>query len=504
MPKRYISLRTHADQPFDVTDALLRRFEQIRAELEVPTEFPPEVLDEAATVRDLDSLELPQRDETAIPFITIDPAGSMDLDQALHIERDGDGFRVRYAITDLPLFVTPGGALDQEARRRGLTIYAPDRRTPLHPPELSEGVASLLPGQVCPAFVWDMRLAANGEVESATVYRAMVCSAGRTDYETVQAAVDSGTAEGTVALLATVGALRIEQELARGGASLPMPEQQVFEDADGHYSVRFRPPLIAEEWNAQISLMAGMVAADIMLRHRVGILRTLPAPNPETLERFRRSAKAAGVPWRRNVTYGAFLRSLDRDNPKHLGLVFEATTLFRGSAYTVMLGELPDETVHAAVAAPYAHVTAPLRRLVDRFGLVIANALENGEEIPQWVLDTLPVLPEIMSASGRRSNGVERASADAVEAAVLRDNVGETFEVAVVDRVGRAEKGYLIVKLLQPAVITRAKGRARVGRTVPAELVEAVIETSTVRFQVDADGSPAPAGEAAGARIIGG
>lgn len=486
MPKRYISLRTHDDHPFDVTDVLLRRFEAIRAELDVPTEFPPEVLDEVAAVRGRGSLELPERDETATPFITIDPAGSMDLDQALHIEQDGDGFRVRYAITDLPLFVAPGGALDLEARKRGLTIYAPDRRTPLHPPELSEGVASLLPGQTCPAFVWDMRLAADGEVESATVYRAMVRSAGRTDYESVQAAVDAGTAEGTVALLATVGALRIERELARGGASLPMPEQQVFEDENGHYSVRFRPPLAAEEWNAQISLMTGMVAADIMLRHRVGILRTLPAPSPQTLERFRRSAKAAGTPWRRNVTYGAFLRSLNRDNPKHLALVFEATTLFRGSAYTVMRGELPDETMHTALAAPYAHVTAPLRRLVDRFGLVIAHALENGEEIPAWVLETLPTLPGIMSTSSRRSNGVERASADAVEAAVLRDNIGDTFEVVVVDRVGRAEKAQLIVKLLQPAVITRADGRARVGRTVPAHLVRAEIETSTVRFRVDA------------------
>lgn len=91
-----------------------------------------------------------------------------------------------------------------------------------------------------------------------------------------------------------------------------------------------------------------------------------------------------------------------------------------------------------------------------------------------------------MSTSSRRSNGVERASADAVEAAVLRDNIGDTFEVVVVDRVGRAEKAQLIVKLLQPAVITRADGRARVGRTVPAHLVQAEIETSTVRFRVDA------------------
>ena len=63
----------------------------------------------------------------------------MDLDQALHIERDGDGYRVRYAIADVPAFVGAGGAVDAETRRRGQTIYAPDKRTPLHPHRAERG-----------------------------------------------------------------------------------------------------------------------------------------------------------------------------------------------------------------------------------------------------------------------------------------------------------------------------------------------------------------------------
>lgn len=484
MPKRHISAEKRNHEPLDVSDALRARFDAIRAEQDVPGEFPQDVIDEAESVKSLDGLDLPQRDETAIPFITIDPPGSMDLDQALHIEEDGDGFRVRYAITDLPLFVKPGGAIDREARRRGQTIYAPDKRTPLHPPVLSEGVASLLPDQTVPAFVWDIRLDGSGEIREATVYRAMVRSVGRTDYETVQAEVDSGKATGTIALLATVGALRMEQELARGGASLPMPEQRVLKNDDGTYSVDFRPPLLSEEWNAQISLLTGMVAADIMLRHKVGILRTLPDPSAETVARFRRSARAAGVPWEKGLAYGTFLRSLDRTDPRHLALIFEATVLFRGSGYTVMRGEIPEETTHAAVAAPYAHVTAPLRRLVDRFGLIIANALENGEPVPQWVTDTLPMLPGIMRETDQRSNAVERACADAVEAAVLSAEVGGTFEVIVVDEVRRGDGTELTIKLLEPAVVTRAGGSAELGDTVRAELVTADIATSSVRFEV--------------------
>ncbi|HHU08975.1 MAG TPA: RNB domain-containing ribonuclease [Intrasporangiaceae bacterium] len=484
MPTRHISAQTSGREPLDVTDALRQRFAQIREEFDVPTEFPSDVLAEARAAAASDQLDLPERDETAIPFITIDPPGSMDLDQAIHIEEDGDGFRVRYAITDLPVYVTPGGAIDREARGRGLTIYSPDQRTPLHPTELSEGVASLLPDQVCPAFVWDMRLGPDGAVGAATVYRAMVRSVERTDYQSVQDAVDNGTAEGTAALLARVGPLRIERELTRGGASLPMPEQVVAREADGTYTVRFRPPLAAEEWNAQISLLTGMVAAEIMLHHKVGILRTLPPPAKGTVARFRRSAAAAGVPWEKGVSYGAFLRTLNREDPAHLGLIFEATTLFRGSGYTVVDGAEPDQAVHAAVAKPYAHVTAPLRRLVDRFGLVICAALEAGEDVPEWVMEALPTLPEIMSEAGRRAGGVERASADAVEAAVLQDKVGEIFDVIVVDRAGNGKKGDLVVKLLDPAVITRAGGEAEVGDTVDAELTEASVERSTVRFEV--------------------
>ncbi|WP_217585257.1 RNB domain-containing ribonuclease, partial [Microbacterium sp. GbtcB4] len=80
-----------------------------------------------------------------------DPAGARDLGQAFHLVRDGDGYRVRYAIADVPGFVVPGGAVDAEARRRGQTLYAADGTFPLHPPVLSEDRASLLPDVVRPA-----------------------------------------------------------------------------------------------------------------------------------------------------------------------------------------------------------------------------------------------------------------------------------------------------------------------------------------------------------------
>ena len=132
MPTRSIHVQQpKADKAVAQSAELVARFDAIRAELSVPEAFPPEVESEATA--SAASPALPERDETAVAFLTIDPPGSMDLDQALHIERDGDGYRVRYAIADVPAFVTAGGAVDAETRRRGQTVYAPDKRTPLHP-----------------------------------------------------------------------------------------------------------------------------------------------------------------------------------------------------------------------------------------------------------------------------------------------------------------------------------------------------------------------------------
>jgi len=115
--------------------------------------------------------------------------------------------------------------------------------------------------------------------------------------------------------------------------------------------LEFRPPLEAEDWNAQISLMTGMAAASLMLDAGVGILRTMPAPQKDGVRRFRRQARALGIAWPDGQRYGDFLRSLDRTNPRHLALIHEATALFRGAGYTPFDGSVPGLREHAAVAS---------------------------------------------------------------------------------------------------------------------------------------------------------
>lgn len=466
----------------DAPAAFLRPvFDAIRAELGVAADFPADV--EAAAAASAAAPQLPTSDATDVPFWTIDPAGSTDLDQAMHLMADGDGYRVRYAIADVPAFVPAGGLVDIEARRRGQTVYAPDGRTPLHPTVISEDAGSLLPGQVRPAFVWDLRLDADGEVTSADMARALVRRTLRRDYDTVQAQVDASSgviADEQLELLRTVGERRQVLEQQRGGASLPLPEQEVVPDGDG-YCLRLRPPAAAEDWNAQISLMTGMAAADIMLAGQVGILRTMPAPAPAALALLHRQAAALGARWQAELPYGVFLRTLDRTDPRHLALIHEATALFRGAGYTPFVGSVPEQSQHAAVAAPYAHVTAPLRRLVDRFGLVICEALCRDGDVPAWVVEALPSLPAVMTGSDRLANAVDRACTDAVEAEVLAPRVGEVFDAVVVARDDDGRRGQ--VQLVDPAVLARVHGDVPLGQTIRVRLASVDVRARSVRFE---------------------
>ncbi len=469
---------TDAQIPGGVLSALKERFSAVRAELGLSVDYPPEALAEAAGVA-ADPQGLPEADETGIPFFTIDPPGSMDLDQAMHLEREGDGHRIRYAIADVPTFVRVGGHLDRETRHRGQTVYCPDLRVPLHPEVLSEAAGSLLPDAVRPAFVWDLRLDGAGDLLSAEVHRAMVRSVERLDYATVQAAVDAGTGDDRFRMLREVGERRIEQERARGGASLPMPEQQVRAGTDGGFTLEFRPPVPAEEWNAQISLLTGTAAATMMLDAGLGVLRTMPAPTEDAVQRFRRAARGLGAEWPEGVAYGEFIRGLDRTNPRHLALIHEATALFRGAGYTAFAGAAPKDRDHAAVAAPYAHVTAPLRRLVDRFGLVVCEAVCRGGDVPVAVREALPELPELMRESDRRARAAERACADATEAAVLHDRAGESFAAVVLDH---TERG-MDVQLVDLPVLARVTGDRRpLGSQLQVRLERADVRAGTLSF----------------------
>ena len=469
----------------ELPEPLRAAFDGLRDELDVPSDYPAEVLGEVDQVvaRGYDT-SLGHADLTDIGFVTIDPPDSMDLDQAMHIARSGDGYLVHYAIADVAAWVRAGGAVDLEAQRRGQTFYAPHTRYGLHPPRLSEQAASLLADGVArPAQVWKMRLDASGEITDATVVRALVRSRAKLDYASVQADIDAGTASETLMMLKQVGQLRRAVEVARGGVSLNLPDQQVDVAEDGSWELGYRESLPDEDWNAQISLMTGFSAAKIMLDAGVGILRTLPPAEARTIALLRKVARSLHLPWLEDESYGDFVRSLDPTQPAGQAMMMACVRLFRGAGYTVIEPALsPDETVHGALAAQYAHVTAPLRRLVDRYVGEICVAICAGDPVPDWVLEALPGLPEAMRESDRRAKAFERGINNMVEALVLQHRVGEQFEGVVVS-VDERNKNEGIVSLTNPAVEAPVTGRGVVlGERIAVTLKNASVEDGKVLF----------------------
>jgi exoribonuclease R len=475
MPQRRLELTPAADFTFE------QGIRAIRADLHLPTEFAPEV--EAAAAHAAEHPRLPSLDRTDIPLFTIDPPGSMDLDQALWLQRTDGGYRVQYAIADVAAFVAPGDPIDIEANRRGQTLYGADSKIPLHPKALSEGAASLLPGQERPALLWTLDLDARGELLATDVRRARVASRERLDYPSVQARLDGGDDDPRLALLRGIGTLRRQREIERGGVSLALPAQELGKQGE-QWQLAYRTLEPVETWNAQVSLLTGMAAAQLMLGGGVGLLRTLPVPFEPDLARLRLTAHALRIDWPAGMAYPQFIRSLDPREPRHVAMMTASTLVLRGSGYAAFDGAPPPQPLHSAIAAPYAHVTAPLRRLADRYAGECCVALSAGEPVPAWVRESLPGLPATMRDSDRRAGHYERAIIDLVEALVLAPRVGEVFTGNLVSVAANPAHGGTVV-LPDLAIEARVDGAPvqALGADLPVRLVEADPQKRRVTFE---------------------
>jgi exoribonuclease R len=458
-------------------------FSVIRRELNLSAEFPPDALGEADEAAK--SIAPAGADRTDIPFVTIDPPESQDLDQAVHLSRTAaGGYRVRYAIADVASYVRPGGPLETETWIRGQTIYLPDGRIPLHPPVLSEGAVSLFPDVDRAAVLWTIDLDADGATVAIALERARVRSRAKLDYAGVQAAVDAGTTPEPIALLPELGTLLARRAADRGAVNLPLPEQEVEPHGDG-WRLVLRAPLAVEEHNAQISLLTGMAAATLMLGGGVGLLRTMPAPRPEAIAKLRAAAASLGVAWPDGASAGVVVASVDPASPRGAAFLDQAADLLRGAAYTAFDGAAPAETGHGGVGAPYAHVTAPLRRLADRYATEVCLALHDGQPIPDWARTALPKLPKAMGDTDRVASAAGRGAISLAEAVMLEHRVGERFDVGVLDVDGdreRKEPGGTVA-LDDPAVRARCLGVLPLGERIAATLTVADPKSRTVRFE---------------------
>lgn len=443
----------------DPRHLLAQGLAQIREEFGVPADFPAAV--DAAAQTAARRVPSQHADWLDRPFATLDPASSTDLDQAFAFEPSGTDWLLHYAIADVPWFVREGDPLDAEAWQRGTTSYLPDGKASLYPRVLSEGGASLLPGVDRPAIILSVRIDPEGEARLDGAVRALIRSQAKLAYETVR---DEDLPAGFIEVAQRIALA----EARRGAARVDPPEQELEPDGQGGFALRFRPFLPSETRNAALSLAANLAVAKAMLEAQTGLFRVMAPPDASAEAGLRASAHALGLEWPEALSLSAFETRLDPAAPAEAAFMMAIRRAGTGASYQAWAPGL--EPWHAAIAAPYAHATAPLRRLADRFVLRTVLALAQGQPVPPDVIDALPRLPRVMGRAASRDSRIERAVIDLAEAVMLERFEGCAFTATVMDmRDGRAR-----LQLQDMPVIANADLPSAVpGQTLRVTLVRA-------------------------------
>lgn len=406
----------------DPTNALADGLRAIRTQFQLPDAFPAPV--QAAAEAAAKRTPSAHVDRTGWGFVTLDPATSTDLDQAFTIDRDGHDLILRYAIADVAWFVDDGDVIDQEAWVRGTTQYLPDGKAGLYPRVLSEGVASLLPSGPRPAVIFSVRVDPDGVVKLDGAERAIIHSRAKLAYDSVR---DADLPPDFAELANRIQAA----EQRRGAARVDPPEQEVAPNGDGHFNLSFRPRLISEDRNAAMSLATNMAIADALQAHKTGLFRVMDPPNDRAVQRLRHTARAFGVAWPEDVTLKQFEATLDPANAKQAALMLAIRRAGEGAAYVPYREGV--KPWHAAMAATYAHATAPLRRLADRYVVRATLAIANGEPVPAAVTEAFARLPAVMAHADMLGGQIGRAVIDLAEAVMLTGREGELFAAVVTD-----------------------------------------------------------------------
>lgn len=372
---------------------------QIAHRAKLREDIPTPVAAEVAALTAAPGIDDPTlRDLTAVPFVTIDYEESRDLDQALFVERDGDGFCVWYALADAAHYVAPGSALFAEAVMRGASFYLPGYTVPMLPRELSEGLVSLNPGVDRRALVFCMRLGADGEVASTELVRGRIHSRAKLTYDGVQAFVDqpaSSPIAGTdyaagLELLGVVGELRIARAEDRNVVRYDRvhPALSIDSAAAHELTIRSVRRNRVQMWNEQISLLTNMEGGRFLAAGGgLGVFKVHPAPDDQELDDFAASvrdlAETLGLDstwwWvRERESLAEYVDRLpDRGDGWRLARALQRQAMIMGepSRFTVEPGE------HFGIGArPYSRFSAPMREVVGVVTHHLAIAAMAGDD----------------------------------------------------------------------------------------------------------------------------
>jgi ribonuclease R len=487
----------------------------------IPDVFPPAVIAEADAAKPVD---LGRREDLRdIPLITIDPSDARDHDDAVWAEPDPNpknegGWVVIVAIADVAHYVTPESALDTEGRKRGNSVYFPDRVVPMLPERISNDLCSLKEGVARPCLAVRMIFDKSGHKLSHRFLRGLMRSAASLRYEQAQGAIDGRPDETTGPLLDSVlrplwGAYAsvLRARTDRGPLDLDLPERKILLDDKGRVRGVATPQrLDAHRLIEEFMIQANVSAAETLEAKRSPLIyRAHDAPSKEKLS-----------------TLGEFLATIDIKLPKagtlkpaQFNRILAET---RGTPTAELVAEVVLRSQSQAEYNPhnfghfglnlrrYAHFTSPIRRYAD---LTVHRALIRALDLgaggsTDKELEALEEIASAISDTERRAMAAERETNDRLIAAYLADRIGATFQA----RVSGLVRSGLFVRLLdtgadgfvpasgigheyfyhdevRQALVGEDSGLAfQLGDPVEVRLAEAIPTAGALRFDMLSEG----------------
>ena len=488
---------------------------------EIPHEFPPEALEEAAWLEP--AAAEGRRDLRAIPLVTIDGEDARDFDDAVWAEADmapdnSGGWKLIVAIADVAWYVRPGRPLDQEALNRGNSVYFPDRVVPMLPERLSNDLCSLRPDEDRACVAAYLTIDAGGRLIRHSFERVLMRSAARLTYEQVQQARDGTPDTATAPLLPQVleplyraWAALSAARAARQTLELELPERQIRLDEDGRVTdILPAPRYDSHRLIEELMIAANVAAAEhLAQRSRPCMYRIHEPPTADGLEALKLALNDMGVSL---PSSGLRPADLNRILKQTAGLPQGRTIheLILRAQSQAAYG--PENSGHFGLALPrYAHFTSPIRRYAD---LLVHRAIVggmvggSGDGLPVGAEGAMRDWGERISSAERRAMMAERDAADRYMAEFMKDRIGAAFD-ATVSGIARAglfvtllENGAsgLIPMSLLPDTCFRPAGKKRrpggprgsmtvqIGDTVRVRLRDAKPVTGGLLFDLLDDG----------------
>ena len=406
----------------------------------IPDDFPDDVMAQADAAK---PVGLKGREDLRdLPLITIDPSDARDHDDACYAHADEDpknegGHVVWVAIADVAAYVTPGSALDREARKRGNSTYFPDRVVPMLPDRLSGDLCSLHEGVPRACIAVRMVLDAAGNKIGHSFHRGLMRSPASLHYEEVQDAIDGAPNDRTGPLLdpvlkpiyAAYAALKAARA-ERQPLDLDLPERRIELDKDGTVkSVNFKDRLDAHRLIEEFMVLANVAAAETLLSKKTPLLyRIHEEPSPAKLDALRETAQAAGYTLAKGqVLHTRHLNKLlnDAAGTDDAELINLSTLRSMTQAYYG-----PAHIGHFGLALrSYAHFTSPIRRYADLIvhrALITAHGWGN-DGLSQHDIEDIEQTGAHISDTERRSMMAERDTTDRYLASYLSERVGNEF-----------------------------------------------------------------------------